>query len=209
MLYLCFLEVVRQVSANSKAQALVLLKIWHSHHEHTHNKVANTFTEIKQHLKRFELHVKSLADKYSAMLHEDSKRDEDFMRMKDRYLKSLYLIDVASQKLYIAEDRIQLLEQQLETLQQNIATLMPNFKQHFEDETLACKLMNWDTEFKIGLPDDHPLNIFKTKLDAQKKMFPEEAALLADVIRLKSVIRSNMVEGFAILKRERESIKLK
>jgi len=86
---------------------------------------------------------------------------------------------------------------------------MPNFKKHFEDETLACKLMNWDTEFKIGLPDDHPLNIFKNKLDAQKKMFPEEAALLSDVIRLKSVIKSNMVEGFTILKRERESIKLK
>jgi hypothetical protein len=96
MLYLCFLEVVRQVSASSKAQALVLLKIWHSHHEQTHNKVANTFTEIKQHLKRFELHLQSLVEKYSTQLHEDSKRDEEFMRMKDRYLKSLYLIDVAS-----------------------------------------------------------------------------------------------------------------
>ena len=40
-------------------------------------------------------------------------------------------------------------------------------------------------------------------------MLPEEAPLLADVMRLKSVLRSNMVEGFAILKGERESIKLK
>lgn len=41
-------------------------------------------------------------------------------------------------------------------------------------------------------------------------MFPNEAPLFSDVQRLKSVIKhSNLVEGFAILKREKENIKLK
>jgi len=65
MLYLCFLEVVRQVSANSKAQALVLLKIWHNHHEQTHNKVAQTIVDVKTQLKKFDLHINSLVSKYS------------------------------------------------------------------------------------------------------------------------------------------------
>ncbi len=129
--------------------------------------------------------------------------------MKDRYLKSLFLIDVASQKLYIAEDKVQVLEQQLENQTQKLALLLPNYKQHFEDETLCTKLMNWDNEVKLGLPDDHPLMMYGNQLDQQSKMFPQESPLLADILRLKSVIKSNMTEGFAILKRERESIKLK
>jgi len=47
VLYLAFLEAVRQVSVKSKGLALLLLKIWHSHNEFMTNKVSSVFVELK------------------------------------------------------------------------------------------------------------------------------------------------------------------
>jgi len=40
VMYFAFLETVRQVSVYSKAQSIMLLKVWHAHNEHQHERVS-------------------------------------------------------------------------------------------------------------------------------------------------------------------------
>ena len=39
MLYLCFLEMARQVSGQCKEQGLMLIKLWHSYFDHFQVKI--------------------------------------------------------------------------------------------------------------------------------------------------------------------------
>lgn len=95
-MYLCFLEVVRQVSTKSRKLAVLLLKIWHSHHEQTHNKVAGVFSSVKQQLNRFKPSLVQMCQKFQEYLDEDKEQDQEIVKMKDRYSKVLYLVEVAA-----------------------------------------------------------------------------------------------------------------
>lgn len=82
----------------------MLLKVWKAHEQATHKKVASAFAEVKNLLRKFEPHVANLTGKYIKAMQTESRKEEDFIRMRDRYSKALYLIEIASQKLYQAQD---------------------------------------------------------------------------------------------------------
>jgi len=48
MLYLCFLEMVRQVSGQCKEQALFLVKIWHTYFDHLQHHMRVTLDRTGQ-----------------------------------------------------------------------------------------------------------------------------------------------------------------
>lgn len=85
--------------------------------------------------------------------------------MKDRYLKSLQLIDISAQHLYIQENKTNQLEKEMSDLKYRLDILLPNYKKYYNDETLSYKLMKFGSDQKMGLPDDHPLQRYKERLE--------------------------------------------
>jgi hypothetical protein len=85
---------------------------------------------------------------------------------------------------------------------------LPNAKEYINDPTLLSKLMNWDMERAVGLPSDDPIKVFEHALENQAKLIPEEVHLVDDLMRLKSVMVSNLPQDFAYIKKESENLKL-
>lgn len=85
--------------------ALLLLKIWHSHHEQTHNKVANVYSSVKQQLNQFKPALNKMVQKFQDYITEDQEQDEQIVKMKDRYAKALFLVEISAAELYKAQDK--------------------------------------------------------------------------------------------------------
>lgn len=50
-------------------------------------------------------------------------------------------------------------------LKYRLDILLPNYKKYYNDETLSYKLMKFGSDQKMGLPDDHPLQRYKERLE--------------------------------------------
>ena len=100
MLYLCFLEMARQVSGQCKEQGLMLIKLWHSYFDHFQVKMKTTLAETAQHTQKINALLEDMTHKFAKVLTIDESKDIEFLELIDKHQKSLELIELLSKSLY-------------------------------------------------------------------------------------------------------------
>jgi len=148
MLYLCFLEIVRQVSTKCKEQALFLLKIWHTYFDNFSNKIQTQFEKINDSTYKLEHSMKALTDRVEQLFTAEKSKDREFLEIKTKYEKSLTILDMCARHLYRQEDKAADWKEKFDVLNENMGVLLPNYKDYFKAARLHNELMHLDVAIK-------------------------------------------------------------
>ena len=143
MLYMCFLEIVRQISSQCKEQALMLVKLWHSYFDQYADSMRKSLYEVNKRTHKVSSLLDSLTQKYAQVLDTTTSRDLEYVALIDKYDKSLELLEVVSKSLHDERLRTRRLEQEMADLTDNFSILMPNHARYYKDRRLQTQLMKY------------------------------------------------------------------
>ena len=141
MLYMCFLEIVRQISAQCKEQALMLVKLWHSYFDQYTDSMRKSLYQVNKRTRRVNALLDGLTQKYAEVLDTNTAKDLEFVALIGKYEKSLELLEIVSKSLYDERVLTRRLKLEVADLRDNVTTLMPNHTRYYKDTQLQKKLM--------------------------------------------------------------------
>eukprot|EP00347_Sterkiella_histriomuscorum_P021472 403333861 len=180
LLYLCFLEMVRQISAKCKEQGLIFIKIWHSYFDQIELQIRNLLDQIRNQTSHLTQNMETLMHQVSRLIEQKEDKELKFVDLKINYEKTQHVLSIATRLLHNEEDRHKAGKDRYEKLKESLVKIFPRYDRYVDDQDFHEQIKEMMAAKGEGIQnlDQKAYNEVNEKID------PYEEDLILDMERI-------------------------